>query len=165
MIGHNAPYLEPVVKETMPHKSKKPRCQHTKTNGLKCGAPTISGREFCFFHDPVRSADRAAAQRAGGLANRRRRTQPVDDLPLETPGDMLQLVCETINAVRRYTMSAKSANAIALLVTVWLRVREPDQIERRIRRLESILESLTLNAGEEIDVRRFENEDPDEIQN
>src|SRR5262245_17711434 len=144
----------------MPQKSKKPRCQHMKTKGIECGAPVMAVGTFCFFHDPEQMVQRTAAQRAGGLANRRRSNQSVSDLPLETPGDMLQLLSETINAVRRHGMSAKSANAIALLVTVWLRVREPDQIERRIRRLESILESSTLKADEEIDVRRFESCEP-----
>jgi hypothetical protein len=144
----------------MLQKSKKPNCQHMKTNGIECGAPVMAGGAFCFFHDPEQRAQRTAAQRAGGLANRRRSTQPLEDLSLETSGDMLQLLRETINAVRRHGMSAKSANAIALLVTVWLRVREPDQVERRIRRLESILESSTLKADEEIDVRRFEKCEP-----
>ena len=120
----------------------------------------MAGGAFCFFHDPEQVAQRTAAQRAGGLANRRGSTPSVGDLPLETPGDILQLLRETINAVRRQGMSAKSANAIALLVTVWLRVREPDQIERRLRRLESILESSTLKADEEIDLRRFEKCEP-----
>jgi hypothetical protein len=149
----------------MQRKTEQPRCQQTKANGFECKAPAMTGGAFCFFHDPLHSAQRAAAQRAGGLANRERRTQFVADLLLETPGDMLQLLSETINAVRSHTMSAKSANAIALLVTVWLRVREPDQIERRMRRLESILESSALKADEEIDVQRFENANPDEIEN
>lgn len=42
-------------------KSKK-LCKARKQDGSKCEASALAGSEFCFFHDPSRSADRRAAQ-------------------------------------------------------------------------------------------------------
>ena len=33
-----------------------PQCTHVKTNGEVCGAPAVSGTEFCYHHSAVKTA-------------------------------------------------------------------------------------------------------------
>ena len=42
------------------------KCKHTKDDGKKCQAWAIKGGDFCYMHEPKRSADREAARRKGG---------------------------------------------------------------------------------------------------
>jgi len=47
------------------------KCMHTKDDGKKCQAWAIKGGQFCYMHEPKRSADREAARRKGGRTKAR----------------------------------------------------------------------------------------------
>jgi len=47
------------------------KCTHTKDDGKKCQAWAIKGGDFCYMHEPKRSADREAARRKGGRTKAR----------------------------------------------------------------------------------------------
>ena len=47
------------------------KCKHTKDDGKKCQAWAIKGGDFCYMHEPKRSADREAARRKGGRTKAR----------------------------------------------------------------------------------------------
>ena len=48
----------------------KRRCGFRKPDGGVCQANATATSGLCFFHDPDRTADRRAAQRAGGLRSK-----------------------------------------------------------------------------------------------
>lgn len=88
-------------------------CQHTKFDGRPCHARRVTGSDFCFFHDPGKGAERERAQRAGGSKSR------VAALPSTAPDarlldarDVVKLLAETINQVRRGEVDPKVANAV-----------------------------------------------------
>jgi len=39
----------------MPIDPSIPQCQHIKLNGVRCGSPTLRGKDLCYFHNRVRA--------------------------------------------------------------------------------------------------------------
>jgi hypothetical protein len=128
------------------------RCQHRKANGEPCQANAMSGSPFCFFHDPEMVAERTEARRAGGQKNK------AAVLPTETPDrpltgvqDVVALLGETINQVRRGQIDPKVSNAVGYLAGILLKALEQGDLEQRLAALESIVKGRTLNAGTSFD--------------
>src|SRR5262245_13145882 len=79
------------------------RCQQVRQDGTPCRA-TARPSGFCFAHDPALAAKRTDARRKGGRErSRRAAVLPADtpDLPLSTVGDVVALLGQTLNQVRR----------------------------------------------------------------
>jgi hypothetical protein len=114
-------------------------CQAFKPDGGgKCGARPIAGSSYCFFHDPEKSAEREAAQRAGGLRNKLAvlpSTAP--DAPLLDARDVVRLLAETINQVRRGEVDPKVANAVGYLGGLLMKALHETEIEKRLAALEA----------------------------
>jgi hypothetical protein len=90
--------------------------QGRRHDGEKCRARPIVGSGYCFFHDPAKAAKRAAAQSAGDQRIR------IAVLPATAPdarlldaGDLVNLLADTINQVRRGEIDPRVANAIGYL--------------------------------------------------
>jgi hypothetical protein len=138
-------------------------CTATKADGTRCDARPRTGSAFCFFHDPNASAARAAARRAGG----RERSRKAAVLPPDTPtrsltsvADVVGLLGETINGVRRGELDPKVSNAVGYLAGLLLRALEQGDIEARLATLESIVrqQDPTLPSGRpEAESFTFEN--------
>ena len=94
--------LTEVVTRRRMKPAPKKSCTATKDDGTACGAAALPGSQFCFFHDPAKAAARRKAQSAGGLANKMA-TLPADapDVKVEDGADVVKLLGETINQVRR----------------------------------------------------------------
>jgi hypothetical protein len=107
-------------------------CQHVKSDGSKCQAPRLAGSDFCFFHDPEKSAEREAAQRAGGLRNKMAvLPSTVPDARLQDTQDVVTLLSETINQVRRGQLDPKVANAVGYLGGLLMKAIHEAEIEKR----------------------------------
>jgi hypothetical protein len=107
-------------------------CQQVKNDGSKCQAPRLAGSDFCFFHDPEKSAEREAAQRAGGQRNKMAvlpSTAP--DARLQDTRDVVTLLSETINHVRRGEIDPKVANAVGYLGGLLMKAIHEAEIEKR----------------------------------
>ena len=124
------------------------QCQHQKANGHRCQANAMSGSPFCFFHDPRMATERTEARRAGGQKNK------AAVLPTETPDhaltgvqDVVALLGETINQVRRGQIDPKVSNAVGYLAGILLKALEQGDLEQRLAALESIVKGRTLSAG------------------
>jgi hypothetical protein len=120
-------------------------CQHVHANGKRCRAPTKAEAEWCFYHDPARAHDRARESSAGGKARKRPEiTLPTEtpDLPLKSVGDVVVLLGETLNAVRKGKMEAKVGNAIGQLAGVLLRALEGSELAQRMEQLEARLAGM-----------------------
>ena len=118
------------------------QCKHVRADGTRCRANTIAGSEFCFFHDPAKAAAREAARRAGRSVGKTAVLPPdTPDAPLGSVADVVALLGQTINQVRRGEIDPRVANTIGYLSATLLRALEQGDIERRLAELETIIQS------------------------
>jgi hypothetical protein len=117
---------------------KKRECRFTKPGGDRCQANAMLGSNFCFFHCPTVAAKRADARRAGGRKNKAA-ALPEDaaECPLESAGDVVVLLADTINQTRRGRLDPRVGNAIGYLSGILLKALETGDHERRLSDLES----------------------------
>jgi hypothetical protein len=119
-------------------------CRARKQDGSTCGATALAGSEFCFFHDPSKAADRRAAQSLGGQGNRiRTLSEATPDVKIQNSGDVVALICETINQVRKGTIDPRVANAVGYLANLATKALEQNELETRIAKLEGLFEKRT----------------------
>jgi hypothetical protein len=119
------------------------QCQHVKTDGTRCRANAISRSRFCFFHDPRKAKQRAAARKAGGYKKNKAAALPSDtpDRPLESLADVVSLLGETINQVRRGEIDPRVSNAVGYLTNVLIKALEQGSLEERLAALEATVNS------------------------
>jgi hypothetical protein len=65
----------------------------------------------------------------------------VPDVKVKDCGDVVALISETINHVRKGTIDPRVANAVGYLANVLIKALEQDELETRIERLEALLET------------------------
>jgi len=116
-------------------------CEKIKQNGRRCQAKPIKNSRYCFFHDPSKTKDRAAARRAGGIQRSRR----ICFLPPETPdralrssADVLELLDDLINKVLRGELDTKIAYAAGHLISIQMKVRD-HELEDRLQAVEKVV--------------------------
>ena len=125
-------------------KSKKRPCNRLKVDGTPCQAAALRESGFCFFHDPSRKAERRAAQTEGGRQNRMKTlSDEVPDIKIRDSKDVVALLSDTINQVRKGHLDPRVANSVGCLANLWVRVREQSELENRIDKLEQLLEHRT----------------------
>lgn len=124
----------------MTSKGTRARCQHVKANGEQCLSFALPGSQYCFWHDPARAADRAAARKKGG-ENRRRtvRHLPGEPAPiaLQTPGDVLQALEDELNTIAALEPSLARARTIGYLLGFALKALEVAELAARVEALET----------------------------
>ena len=113
------------------------QCQHIKANGIRCGAHAITGSQYCFFHDPKKAKQRTAARKAGGHKSKAAVLSPeTPDHQLGTLTDVVSLLGETINQVRRGEIDPRVSNAVGYLTNVLIKALEQGNLEERLNALE-----------------------------
>jgi hypothetical protein len=121
------------------------RCTFIKADGSHCRGKARPGSTLCLFHNP---ADREATAEGRKKGGRRCRTPSAtlpadsDDLPLSSVADIVTLLGQTINAVRKGRMDSKVGNCIGQLAGVLLKAIEGDQLARDIEELRLEVEGL-----------------------
>jgi hypothetical protein len=115
------------------------RCRYIGKGGGGCKANAQTGTEFCFFHDPELDEERAAARQAGGIARTRKIVLPADlsVKRLQTVAEVVDLLGETINQVRRGELDLRVSNAIGYLAGILLSAIEKSSFEERLAALET----------------------------
>ncbi len=113
-------------------------CRAETKTGRACQMAPLMGSEWCFAHDPHRTADRARARRRGGL-NRRTPKARVDVLgvPRLRSVDAVQDLLD--GAVRDTLLqenSGQRSRALGYLAGLVLKSLEVGQIENRLSELE-----------------------------
>jgi hypothetical protein len=117
------------------------RCKAKKPDGTSCNSSALPGSNFCFFHDPAKAAERREAQALGGRQNRMKTLDSrASDVKIEDCGDVVALMSETINQVRKGAIDPRVANAVGYLANVVIKALDQDELETRIERLEALLE-------------------------
>jgi hypothetical protein len=118
------------------------RCKHVKADGTQCRARKVQASDYCFFHDPARAAERAAARQAGGRKGKAAVLPPETPLrPVRTAGEVIELLAETIHQVRVGTLDPRVGNCIGYLSGIVLKAGEQDVMEQRLTALERIVAS------------------------
>jgi hypothetical protein len=116
------------------------RCKAKKPDGTRCNSSVLPGSNFCFFHDPAKAAERRGAQALGGRQNRLKTLYSrASDMKIRDCGDVVTLMSEAINQVRKGAIDPRVANAVGYLVNVVIKALEQDELETRIERLEALL--------------------------
>jgi hypothetical protein len=99
------------------------QCQFVKPSGTRCRAAARTASSWCWFHDPSLTRERLRARKRGGIArSHRAATLPAGtpDHPLTSVTDVLSLLEQTANAVRRGELEPRVANCLAYISTVAL---------------------------------------------
>jgi hypothetical protein len=126
------------------------RCSFVSEANRPCKANAQLASEFCFFHDPAVQEKRTASRRAGGIA----RTRPIvlsttfPTTPLRTASDVVELLSETINQVRRGELDLRVSNAIGYLSGILLSAIERSCYEERLSVLEAAIDSSNLSTSD-----------------
>jgi hypothetical protein len=96
--------------------SRSRQCQHLKKNGERCNSISMSGSEFCFFHNPNRKKEIREAQRKGGRQGKIATLgEEAPNVHIKSVGDLIALLSETISQVRRGDIDPRIANAVGYL--------------------------------------------------
>ena len=118
-------------------------CRYIKADHSRCRADARHDSIYCFFHDPKSAAEREEARKNGGRERSRRAAVLPGDTPdehLDNAADVTRLLAQTINQVRRGELDPRISNAVGYLASILLQARERDELEQRVRRLESVLD-------------------------
>jgi hypothetical protein len=119
----------------------KKQCRALKLDRSHCQASALPGADFCFFHDPAKAEERRESQALGGRQNRIKTLGATgSDVKVEDCGDVVALLSQTINQVRKGMIDPRVANSVGYLANVLIKAFEQDELETRIERLEALLE-------------------------
>lgn len=91
------------------------RCHTVLTNGQRCRAYRLSDSEFCFSHSPHKALERKQARALGGHNRNLPRPRKAKPIKVENHEDLVGLLNETINQLRRGELNAKEASSIGFL--------------------------------------------------
>ncbi len=123
------------------------QCLQKTDDGEICKAPVMHDSDFCFFHNPEVTEERSAARRAGGIERSKVAVLPlgISDLPLSTSQEVVRLLAETINQVRKGQIDPRISNAVGYLSGILLKGLEQSDVEKRIGALESVIKNRQLD--------------------
>jgi len=119
-----------------------PTCEATRSDGTPCQAPAQAGSDYCYWHDPETRNEMLAASRRGGQT----RTRPVA-LPIApplSPETARGALAAAVEAVAAGSMDAGTARTIGYLVGIDAKMREAEEVEKRLEALER---AAALSAG------------------
>ena len=112
------------------------RCKYMKSNGKQCGGHAQHGSVFCFFHDPEKRMEQQQARFKGGKQGKRAVLVDCDNIRITKLGDVIRLLNQTINQVRRGELDHKVANSVAYLSNVLVKTFEGEELQNRLEELE-----------------------------
>ena len=149
----NKELLAKKVKTMNSDQSNGNKCQHVKPNGQGCEANAMTDSDFCFFHDPSKARERAAARRAGGVERSRRAVVlPADtpDRPLRSGREVTELVPYMINKILRGELDPKIGSVVGYLLTVQMKAFDQGETEARLAALEAIVRQRPIEPVEHV---------------
>lgn len=118
------------------------KCKATNRRGEPCGAYAMEGSDYCYWHDPALAEERRKARAKGGHARHGRKigsTGGADPVEIETAADVLPVLSEEINELRKLERSVKRARAIGYLCGQVVRAFEVSELQTRVEALEAVL--------------------------
>jgi len=123
------------------------KCTFKQPDGTGCEAYALTGKAFCFSHDPESREAKAIAVRRGGIAFHTKSSsdEPLVMVKLIEPKDVVGLLAATISELRAGKISSSRANSIGLLVSNLLKAFEASEMNRKLQELQSLLNRRNQN--------------------
>jgi len=116
------------------------KCKYVNRKGKQCKANAQHGSLFCFFHDPEKRMVQEAARLKGGKQGKRAVLEEAENIRITRLGDVIRLLNQTINQVRRGELDHKVANSVAYLSNVLVKTFEGEELQKRLDSLEKEVE-------------------------
>ena len=120
-------------------------CTFRKTDGTRCGAYRLKDSPYCYQHEPSKAEERTASRSRGGKKSQSDAIPGWQDIPIDSPKDLQEAVQRVFNGVAKGDVHPRTANALASLGGLLLKLIESTDLEERLSRLEA--EVLTNNRG------------------
>ncbi len=79
------------------------------------------------------------------------RPQDVPDVPLETVQDVVALLADTINQVRKGQIDPRISNAVGYLAAIMLKAMEQSDIDKRLAAMETVVRGQPIRPGSVLD--------------
>ena len=118
-------------------------CAGYNRRGEPCGCAPLKSSDFCYFHDPAMADKRRASRAKGGHARHGRHLGDVagdlDPVTIEKPGDVLPVLTDEINALRRLEVSVARARAVGYLCIAMVRAFDVTRLQQELAALKSVL--------------------------
>jgi len=114
-------------------------CSHIKSDGSRCGAYRLKDSEFCYQHDPLKAEERNASRSRGGKKSQSDAIPGWQDIQIKGVEDLQEAVQRVFNGVARGDVHPRTANALAGLGGLLLKLLETTDLEERIAKLEAEL--------------------------
>jgi hypothetical protein len=114
------------------------RCKGKKANGEPCQAWALHQSDYCFSHDPGRTAERTAARKLGGYATRSKHGGDSGSLPAKVRSleDVLSLLDYTLAELAAQDNSLARSRALIALAGEYRQAIVTGEFEVRISTLE-----------------------------
>src|SRR5690242_1372795 len=106
-----------------------PRCRHTKTDGIRCGSPTMRSHSFCYYHTRLRANMKPHSSAEA-------RELPIQLPPLEDTHAIQFALMDIGRAILEDRISDKKAGLLLYLLqtaTINLKRMEEDHSEELVR--------------------------------
>jgi hypothetical protein len=124
------------------------QCKHPRTDGGSCRTPPLRSGPFCYFHEPKKAVERAAAQCRGGQANRDSRLPAAaPEFALRNAREIAEVLVWVFNQFLKGAIGTKEMYAAAFILNVMLKARDADQDEKRQEELEEAVEKPRPERG------------------
>ena len=107
-------------------------CAGTKQNGERCTATVEPPQRYCWWHDPANAEERRRAASKGGKSKPSREIRELKRQLEDLAADVLSGKVERANAV----VVNQLINTRARLIELERKIREQEEIEERLERLE-----------------------------
>jgi hypothetical protein len=120
----------------------KRQCAGYNRRGEPCGCAPLQDSDFCYFHDPDTAEKRRASRAKGGRARHGRHLGgdgDPDPVTIKKPGDVLPVLSEAINDVRRLENSVNRARAIGYLCGVIVKAFDVTNMQQELAALRAVL--------------------------
>lgn len=114
------------------------KCKEIKDDGITCNAWAQAGKSFCLMHDPEMEEEHKLICQKGGQTPKKN-FNPLSPIFLDDPGDVVNLLADTINKVRTGEMDLRVANCIGYLSGHLTKAFEVAQLDKRITLIEGVV--------------------------
>ena len=114
------------------------KCKFIKSNGKQCQAWAMEDSDFCFTHNPKMEKERKEAVIRGGKSPKRNYI-PLEPIEVKDNKDVVKLIVQTINEVRRGVIDIRVANCIFYGSGQLIKALEIANLEERVSKIEEIL--------------------------
>lgn len=116
------------------------RCAGTRADGAPCRARVLTDEEYCFFHSPTKTAERALARQDGGRARAARVLPGTPQTRIvRSADDVVALLSDVIGHVLRGEIDPKVANSAGYLSGLLLKALQQGELEERFAALEAVI--------------------------